>query len=184
MTESPNTKRRKSELKEPCKYSLSILKSSGKRTLVFSESVPQNLLRVPYIPERFSLLTVTPLDTWLTSSCTRVTIWSHLLLERHLYSSSYSTKLPMRGVTTASLERDPLSGEYGVSPCTPSLWSRLLLSQSALLAHRACSGKLFPCLDLWLGNDHLITSSFVLVPLEGPKQAFLILRRCPSFGGL
>jgi len=54
----------------------------------------------------FSLLTVTPLDTWLASSCTRVTIWSHLLLERHLYSSGYLTKLPRRGVTTASLERD------------------------------------------------------------------------------
>ena len=134
----------------------------------------------------FSLLTVTPLDTWLASSCTRVTIWSHLLLERHLYSSSFSTKLPMQGVTrcVASLERDPLSGEYGVSPRTPSLWSRLLLSRSALLAHRTCSGKLFPCLNLWPGNDYLITSSFVLVPLEGPKQAFLILRRCPSFGGL
>jgi len=28
----------------------------------------------------FSLLTVTPLDTWLASSCTRVTIWSILYL--------------------------------------------------------------------------------------------------------
>ena len=99
-------------------------------------------------------------------------------LERHFYSSSYLTKLPMRGVTTASLERDPLSGEYGVSPCTPSLWSRLPLSRSASLAHRVCSGKLFPCLDLLPGNDHLITSSFVLVPLESLKQAFLTSRRC------
>ena len=46
------------------------------------------------------------------------------------------------------------------------------------LLHRVCSGKLFPCLNLWLGNDHLITSSFVLVSFEGPKQAFLNLRRC------
>ena len=84
----------------------------------------------------------------------------------------------MRGVTTASLERDPLGSAYGVSPCTPSPWSRLLLPRSSLLAHRACSGILFPCLDLWLGNDHLITSSFVLIPLEGPKQASLIPRRC------
>ena len=53
---------------------------SEKHTLVFSESVPQSLLRVPYIPERFSLLTVTPLDTWLTSKCTRVTIWIPLHL--------------------------------------------------------------------------------------------------------
>ena len=128
----------------------------------------------------------TPLDTWLASSCTCVTIWSPLLLERHLYSSSCSTKLPMRGVTwcITSLEHDPLSGEYGVSPCTPSLWSRLPLSQFASLAHRACSGKLFPCLDLWLGNDHLITSSFVLVPLESLKQAFLTFRRCAPLGGL
>ena len=109
-----------------------------------------------------------------------------LLLERHFYSSGCSTKLPMQGVTRciAALERVSSSGEHGVSPCTPSLWSRLPLSRSASLAHHACSSKLFPCPDFWLGNDHLITSSFVFVPLEGPKQAFLILRRCPSFGGL
>ena len=114
----------------------------------------------------FSLLTVTPLDTWLTSSCTRVTIWSVLYL------------------SVTSTWRSLLSGEHGVSPCIPSLWSRLPLSRSALLAHRACSGKLFPCLNLWLGNDHLITSSFVLVPFESLNQAFLILRQCPSFGDL
>ena len=134
----------------------------------------------------FSLLTVTHLDTWLASSCTRVTIWSVLCLSVTSYSSGCSTKLPMQGVTwcTASLERDPLSGEYGVSPCTPSLWSRLPLSRSASLAHHACSGKLFPCLDLWLGNDHLITSSFALVPFESLEQAFLIFRRCPPLGDL
>jgi len=71
-----------------------------------------------------------------------------------------------------------------VSPCTPSLWSRLPLSRSASLAHHAYSGKMFLCLDLWLGNDHLITSSFVLVPLESLKQAFLISRRCAPLGGL
>jgi len=56
----------------------------------------------------FSLLTVTPLDTWLASNCTRVTIWSHLPLERHFYSSGCSTKLPMQGVTRciAALEHD------------------------------------------------------------------------------
>ena len=164
----------------------------SQRTQVFSKSVKKcskraylrNSLEFLIYLSTFSLLTVTPLDTWLTSSCTRVTIWSHLLLEHHLYSSSYLTKLPMRGVTTAFLERDPLSGEYGVSPCTPSLWSRLLLTRSASLAHHACSGKLFPCLDLWLGNDHLMTLSFVQVPLESLKQAFLILRRCAPFGGL
>ena len=73
--------------------------------------------------------------------------------------------------------RSSSSGEHGVSPCTPSLWSRLPLSRSALLAHRACSGELFPCLNLLLGNDHLITSSFVLVPFESLEQAFLIFRR-------
>ena len=67
-----------------------------------------------------------------------------------------------------------------MSPWTPSLWSRQPLSRSALLAHRACSGKLFPSLNLWLENDHLITSSFVLVPFESLEQAFLIFRRCPS----
>ena len=71
------------------------------------ENVPQNLLRVPYIPERFSLLTVTPLDTWLTSNCTLVTFWIPLHLSVTSTSSSCSTNLLMRGVTTASLERDP-----------------------------------------------------------------------------
>ena len=160
MTESPNTRREN-------------LNSRNRANILSAYSsvlknVPQNLLRVPYIPERFFLLTVTPLDTWLTSNCTRVTIWIPLHLSVTFYSLSYSTKLPMRGVTIASLERDPLSGEYGVSPCTPSLWSRLPLSRSASLAHHACSGKLFPCFDLWLGNDHLITSSFVLVPPGKP----------------
>ena len=95
-------------------------------------------------------------------------------------------ELPMQGVTwcTASLERDPLSGEYVVSPCTPSLWSRLPLSRSASLAHHACSGKLLPYPDLWLRSDRLITSSSVLVLLESLKQAFLIFRRCAPFGGL
>ena len=45
------------------------------------------------------------------------------------------------------------------------------------LLHRVCSGKLFPCLDLWLGNDHLITPSFALGPFESREQAFLIFRR-------
>ena len=56
----------------------------------------------------FSLLTVTHLDTWLASSCTRVTIWSVLCLSVTSYSSGCSTKLPVQGVTQciATLERD------------------------------------------------------------------------------
>jgi len=151
-------------------YSESVLKCS--------KTYLKSLLRVPYIPEHFLSA-----DGYTSGHVARIQLYTchHLEpppLERHFYSSSYSTKLPMQGVTccTASLERDPLSGEYGVSPCTPSLWSRLPLSRSASLAHHACSGKLFPYLDLWLGNDHLTTSSSVLVSLESLKQAFLISR--------
>jgi len=153
----------------------------SQRTQVFSKSVKKcskraylrNSLEFLIYLSTFSLLTVTPLDTWLTSGCTCVAIWSHLLLERHLFSSSYSTKLSMQGVTrcVASLERDPLSGEYGASPRIPSLWSCLLLSRSALLAHRACSGKLFPCLDLWLGNGHLILRPSYSCPLKALNKS-------------
>ena len=61
-----------SKLKEPCAVNLSVLKSILKCS---QKAYLKSLLRVPYIPERFSLLTVTPLDTWLTSNCTRVTVW-------------------------------------------------------------------------------------------------------------
>ena len=56
----------------------------------------------------FSLLTVTHLNTWLASSCTRVTIWSILCLSVTSYSSGFSTKLPAQGATRfiAALERD------------------------------------------------------------------------------
>ena len=50
------------------------------------------------------------------------------------------------------------------------------------LLHCVCSGKLFPGLNLWLGNDHLITSSLALVPFESLEQAFLTFRRCPPLG--
>ena len=165
------------KLKEPCAVNLSVLKSVMKCS---KTRVPQKSVRVPYIPEHF----LSP-DGYTSGHVARIQLYTchHLEpppLERHLYSSSYPTKLLMQGVTWCTTflgARSLLSGEYGVSPCTPSLWSRLPLSRSASLAHHAFSGKLFPCLDLWLGNDHLITSSFVLVPLESFKQAFLISRR-------
>jgi len=164
-----------SKLKEPCAVNLSVLKSVPRK------SVKSSLYTWAFLSP----------DGYTSGHVAHIQMYTcHHLdpspLERHFYSSSYSTKLPMQGVTwyTASLERDPLSGECGVSPCTPSLWSRLPLSRSASLAHHACSGKLFPCPDLWLGSYHLITSSSVLVPLESLKQAFLIFRRCAPFGGL
>ena len=57
----------------------------------------------------FSLLIVTHLDTWLASSCTRVTIWSILDLSVTSYSSGCSTKLLMQEAIqrVAALERDP-----------------------------------------------------------------------------
>ena len=56
----------------------------------------------------FSLLTVTHLDTWLVSSCTRVTIWSILDLGVTSYSSGFSAKLLMQETTQriTALERD------------------------------------------------------------------------------
>ena len=76
----------------------SVLKCSETRTV-----------RVPYIPEHF----LSP-DGYTSEHVARIQLYTchHLEpppLERHFYSSSYSTKLPMQGVTrcTASLERDP-----------------------------------------------------------------------------
>ena len=49
-----------------------------------------------------------PVDMWLTSSCTRVIIWSILDLSVTSYSSGFSTKLLMQGAThrMTVLERD------------------------------------------------------------------------------
>ena len=54
----------------------------------------------------FSLLAVTPLDTWLTSSRTRAIIWS--LLDLGAASDSLLAKLPMHGTAQciANLECD------------------------------------------------------------------------------
>ena len=122
----------------------------------------------------FSFLTVTSLDTWLASSCTRVTIWNVLCLSVTSYSSGCSTKLPMQGVTR----------------CTGCPHAHLLCGLACryhdlhylLIVHVLVN--LFPGLNFWLGNDHLITSSFMLVPFEGLEQAFLIFRRCPPLGDL
>ena len=56
------------------------VRSESQCTRKYSESVPQKSVKCSLYTWAFSLLTVTPLDTWLTSSCTRVAIWSLLLL--------------------------------------------------------------------------------------------------------
>ena len=76
------------------------------------------------------------------------------------------------------------------SNCASGITSHLLCGLTGRhhdllhLLHRVCFGKLFPGLNLWLGNDHLITSSFALVPFEGLEQAFLIFWRCAPLGDL
>jgi len=126
----------------------------------------------------FSLLTVTHLDTWLASSCTRVTIWSILCLSVTSYSSGCSTKLPMQDVPMRSL----LCGEYGCHhthlPCGLAGRHYDLLH----LLHRACSGKLFPDLNLWPAREWPF-DNFIL-RFESLEQAFLIFRRCPPLGDL
>ena len=68
--------REKLKLKEPCKISLSVLKCSQSVKKCSKRAYLRNSLEFLIYLCIFSLLTVTPLDTWLASSCTRVTIWS------------------------------------------------------------------------------------------------------------
>ena len=103
-----------------------------------------------------------------------------LLLERHFYSSGCLTKFTQvrsNSVHSCLGARSSSSGEHGVSPCAPSVWSRLLLSRSALLAHRVCSGKLFPDLNLWSVREW--PSDNFILGFESLEQAFLIFRRSP-----
>ena len=81
-----NTKR-KLRTSRTVQYSLSAYSSSRKRK--------RSILKRVYLRSSlgfliylciFSLLTVTHLDTWLASSCTRVTIWSILDLSATSYS--------------------------------------------------------------------------------------------------
>ena len=168
------------KLSQSLKYSPSVKKCSKRAYL-------RNSLESLIYLCTFSLLTVTPLDTWFASSCTRVTIWSVLCLSVTSYSSGCSTKLPMQGVTRciASLERDlfcvaSTGCHHAHLPCGLAGRHHDLLH----LLHRACSGKLFPGLNLWLAREWSSDSFILLVPFESLEQAFLIFRRCPPLGDL
>ena len=129
----------------------------------------------------FSLLTVTHLDTWPASSCTRVTIWSILDLSVTSYSSGFSTELFMQEATqrVAALERDlccvASTGVFihtfpVVSPAAIILYFTYFTMHARVsYPPTSTSGQ--------LRNDYLTTSSFA------PK-AWNKLRRCPSLGDL
>jgi len=112
----------------------------------------------------FSLLTVTHLDTWLASSCTRVTIWSILCLSVTSYSSGCSTNLPMQEATQriAALEHDL----FCVASTGVITYTFLVVSPTAIIFYFT-----YFTVHVWvscsltstsgqLGNDHLTTSSF------------------------
>ena len=72
---------------------LSVLESILKAYSSVLKSVPQSLLRVPYIPEHF----LSP-DGYTSGHVARIQLYTchhleRLLLERHFYSSGCSTKL-------------------------------------------------------------------------------------------
>jgi len=82
----------RSESQYSSKYSQSVLKCSKKTYL-------KSLLRVPYIPEHF----LSP-NGYTSGHVARIQLYTcrHLEpppFECHFYSSSYSTKLPIQGVT-------------------------------------------------------------------------------------
>ena len=137
------------KLSQSLKYSPSVKKCSERAYL---RSLLESLIYLC----TFSLLTVTHLNTWLASSCTRVTIWSVLCLSVTSYSSGCSTKLPMQGVTRciAALERDlfcvaSTGGHHAYLPCGLAGRHHDLLHS----LHRACPGKLFLGLNLWLAGE-------------------------------
>ena len=108
----------------------------------------------------FSLLTVTHLDTWLASSCTRVTIWRHFLLFRLL------AKL-LRHETTqriAALERDLVcAASTGAFIHTFPLVSpaAFMIYFTCFIVHVRVSCSPTSTSGL-LGNDYLTTSSSAL----------------------
>ena len=131
--------------------SLSVLKYSQSVKKCSKRAYLRSLLESLIYLCTFSLLTVTPLDTWLASSCTRVTIWSVLCLSVTSYSSGCSTKLPMQVVTRciAALERDLFcvantGCHHAHLPCGLAGRHHDLLH----LLNRVCPGKLFPGLNL------------------------------------
>ena len=114
----------------------------------------------------FSLLTVTHLDTWLASSCTRVTIWSILDLSVTSYSTGFLTKLLMQEATQriTALERDL----FCVASTSVFIHTFPVVSPAAIIfyftyftvhARVSCSPT---STSGQLGNDHLTTSSFAL----------------------
>ena len=111
----------------------------------------------------FSLLTVTHLDTWLASSCTRVTIWSILDLGATSYSSGFLAKLLMHDTTQciAALERDLL----WVASSGAFVHTFPVVSPAAFMIYFTCFTVYVQvsCLPTsssgYLGNDYLTSSS-------------------------
>jgi len=133
-----------SQLKEPCAVNLSVLESTLKVYL-------KSLLIVPYIPEHF----LSP-DGYTSGHVAHIQLYTcrHLELpplERHFYSSSHSTKLPVQGVTwcTTYLGARPLKWRVRgvilytfpvVSPaaitiCFSMFWETVPLPLSAVSNH-------------------------------------------------
>ena len=84
-----NTKR-KLRTSGTVQNSLSVYSSSRKRKRsILKRAYLRSSLGFLIFLGIFSLLTVTLLDTWLVSSCTRVTIWSILYLGVTSYSSVF-----------------------------------------------------------------------------------------------
>ena len=111
----------------------------------------------------FSLQTVTHLDTWLASSCTRVTIWSILDLGATSYSSGFLAKLLMHDITQciAALERDL----FWVARSGTFVYTFPVVSPAAFTIYFTCFTVYVQvsCLPSsssgQLGNDYLTSSS-------------------------
>jgi len=146
-------------------YSLSAYSSSRKRKRsILKRAYLRSSLGFLIYLRTFSLLTVTHLDTWLVSSCTRVTIWSILDLSVTSYSSGFSTMLLMQEATQrkTALERDL----FCVASTGVFLHTFPVVSPAAIIfyftyftvhARVSCSPT---STSGQLGNGHLTTSSF------------------------
>ena len=159
-----NTKR-KLRTSGTVQYSLSAYSSSRKRkrSILKRAYLRSSLESLIYLCT-FSLLTVTHLDTWLASNCTRVTIWSILCLSITSYSPGCSTKLPMQEVTRciAALERDLFCvASTGVIihtfPVVSSAAIMICFTYFTVHVRVSCS---LTSTSGQLGNEHLTTSSF------------------------
>ena len=111
----------------------------------------------------FSLLAVTHLDTWLASSCTRVTIWSIHDLGATSCSSGFLAKLLMHDTTQciAALERDL----FWVASSGAFVHTFPVVSPAAFMICPTCVTVHVQVCYLpssfsgQLGNDHLPSSS-------------------------